>query len=312
MLQTNCRPPPSLIGRVYQLLKSTLSASPGRKPVGELSLAGTVSSVMAHFRQSVMRSRCFIRDSGQRGRCWLPAALLLLGVLFASAQADDTVPADSVKTLPPAKDLLVGAFPGENWTFVSGRKDAKLAETWSLSTDSETGSPILICTGLPHGYLKSRGEFQNFDLSLEWRFPKDPNGNSGVLLFTAGEDRVWPASIQVQFHQAELGSAFPIGGAKSTNEFHLDAKLAKPVNQWNRAELICRDGKISVTVNGHAVGEVLGCVPSKGAIGLQSEGSEIHFRAISIREIPVAQTENPSASADRKPQAETLQSDSQK
>ncbi len=253
---------------------------------------------MAYLKEFEPRSHSSAKTAKRRLGLLVPLAFAILGPVFTPLRGDETITAAASDPVPPWKNLLEGAFPGENWTFVSGRKDAKLSDTWSISIDPETDSPILVCTGLPHGYLKSRAEYQNFDLTLEWRFPKDPNGNSGVLLFTSGEDRVWPASIQVQFHQVELGSTFPIGGAKSTNEFHLDSKLAKPVNQWNRAELICRDGKISVTVNGHAVGEIIGCLPSKGAIGLQSEGSEIHFRAISIREIPVAQSEVPSKPSD--------------
>lgn len=193
--------------------------------------------------------------------------------------------------LVPAESYLGPNFPGNQWLFFSGRKDATISETWKLGEDQETKAPMLICLGEPHGYLRTRQEFENFDLQLDWRYPADPNGNSGILLFTSGEDQVWPASLQVQLHQPELGSTFPIGGAKSANELRTMAKLAKPLNQWNRCELRCRSGTVTVIINGQTVGEVTGCRPAVGAIALQSEGSEIHFRAISIREIPVAQTD---------------------
>ncbi|WP_437229413.1 3-keto-disaccharide hydrolase [Planctomicrobium sp. SH661] len=198
-------------------------------------------------------------------------------------------------TQPPSTltpDLLLhSSFPGNHWLFVSGRKDATISETWRLGEDEESGGPILICKGEPHGYLRTHAVFANFDLELDWRFPKDPNGNSGILLFTSGDDRVWPASVQVQLHQPELGSTFPVGGAKSGNELKSIVPLAKPLNQWNRCEVRCRGGNVTVTINGHLVGEISNCQPASGAIGLQSEGSEIHFRAISIREIPIAQAQ---------------------
>lgn len=186
-----------------------------------------------------------------------------------------------VNLLPPA---LNASFPEPQWVFVSGRKDAAISETWRIGVDEETKAPILICNGEPHGYLRTRAAFENFDLQLEWRFPKDPNGNSGILLFTSGEDRVWPVCLQVQLHQPELGAVFPIGGAKSANELPGVGVLAKPVNQWNRCDIHCRSGEATVTINGQLIGTVIGCNPLAGTIGLQSEGSEIHFRAISIRE----------------------------
>lgn len=184
-------------------------------------------------------------------------------------------------------------FPGQKWIFFPGRKDVSIHETWRMGVDAETKSPILVCLGEPHGYLRTRAEHVNFDLHLEWRFPRDPDGNSGILLFTSGEDRVWPSSLQIQLHQPELGIVFPIGGAKSVNELRPMEKLAKPVNQWNQCEIQCRQGTVSVSVNGRSLGEVTGCLPSAGAIALQSEGSEIHFRNIWIREVPVIQAEVP-------------------
>jgi len=183
------------------------------------------------------------------------------------------------------------SFPKPDWVFVSGRKDAVISETWEIGIDEETKAPILICRGEPHGYLRTHATFENFDLQLEWRFPKDPKGNSGILLFTSGEDRVWPVCLQIQLHQPELGAVFPIGGAKSANELPGVETLAKPANQWNRCDVHCRSEEVTVTINGQLIGTVIGCHPSVGAIGLQSEGSEIHFRAISIREVPIAQPE---------------------
>jgi hypothetical protein len=45
------------------------------------------------------------------------------------------------------------------------------------------------------------------------------------------------------------------------------------------------DGKLSVVINGKKAGEVTGCMPRKGAIALQSEGAEIHFRNVWVREM---------------------------
>src|SRR5690606_28185740 len=115
-------------------------------------------------------------------------------------------------------------------------------------------------------------------MGVEWRFPTDANGNSGVLLYTSGEDRIWPTSLQVQLLQPEAGTMFPSGGAKSRTKLLNVPMVAKPVNQWNRCRIVSREGTVSVTVNGHDLGQVDGVDPLEGAIALQSEGAEIHFR----------------------------------
>lgn len=74
--------------------------------------------------------------------------------------------------------------------------------------------------------------------------------------------------------------------------------LDLPVGKWHQCVLTCRSGNISVMINGAKLGEVTGCDPSKGAIALQSEGSEIHFRKLVVEVLspePAAQPKEPVA-----------------
>lgn len=190
--------------------------------------------------------------------------------------------------LAPAVDCITMQFPGDQWRFFSGKKDAVLSDTWTVGVDAESSQPMLICKGEPYGYILTTREFKNFQLGLDWKYPTDANGNSGILLFTTGDNRIWPTSLQVQLHQPEAGSTFPGGGAKSDNELRNLPLLAKPVNQWNQCLIVCQNGSVTVTINGQRVGEVTGCQPNQGAIALQSEGSEVHFRKMWIRELAPA------------------------
>jgi hypothetical protein len=211
------------------------------------------------------------------------------GASSAETAAEETVPVlqtAAINRLPVTDNFMPRVLPDERWQFVSGKKDATLSDTWSVVSEEGSSSPIIVCRGEPYGYLRTVRTFRNFDLELEWRYPKDEHGNSGILLFTTGEDRIWPTSLQIQLHQPEAGSTFPQTGAKSDNELRNVAFLSKPVSQWNRCEISSREGKVTVTINGQKVGEVTGCQPLSGAISLQSEGSEIHFRKIIIREFP--------------------------
>ncbi len=216
------------------------------------------------------------------------AVVTFLAVFSTPGFCQETVPEanGAPNDIPPKTMLLTKDFPGETWSFFSGKKDTKFEETWKYTEDSETGVAFIACTGKPNGYLRSRKKFRNFEFGLEWRFPSDENGNSGVLIYTNGDNRIWPTSVQVQLQQPFAGSVFPIPGAKSSNEIRNVPMLSRPVNQWNHCVIVSNDGKVTVTVNGQSVGTVADCNPLEGSISLQSEGSEIHFRNIWIRELP--------------------------
>ena len=73
--------------------------------------------------------------------------------------------------------------------------------------------------------------------------------------------------------------------SKSGLEGH-GAQLWAPLVQWSKTEITCAgDGKIVVKVNGKLISEGE-TVLTSGPIGFQSEGSEIHFRNMHIKQLP--------------------------
>jgi hypothetical protein len=186
-------------------------------------------------------------------------------------------------TKPKSRSLFVPEQFPKGWFFYGGEQGLKLESTWKTAKDAKSGETILQCLGKPYGYLRTLEVFDNYEFGLNWRFPSDPNGNSGILLHTEA-DRIWPKSIQVQLHRPKAGSVFPSGEAKSDNQLTVK-DLSKPLNEWNECVVRCIDGTISLEINKKKVGEVTGCKPSKGKIALQSEGSEIHFQKIWIRKL---------------------------
>lgn len=181
----------------------------------------------------------------------------------------------------PYIDLLAKSLP-ETWTMFSSKENTRLGDVWKVVESN--GQKLLICTGTPKGFLLTKRPYQNFELSFEWKYMSDPNGNSGVLAFTRNEPRLWPTSLQVQLHQPSAGSIFPSGDAMSDNTTEATG-LALEVGKWNKCRVVARNGKVSVEINGKQAGEVSGCKPDRGFIALQSEGSETHFRRILIREL---------------------------
>jgi len=231
----------------------------------------------------------------------IPRRLLYRLMLLASAALGGNVPAAEAEVpseAPEAVSLLKPKSFSQGWVHYSADTSSQLSDTWTIDDKTDAKVPVLICTGKPAGYLRTSDAYENYELTLEWMYPDDPNCNSGVLVH-AGKDKIWPASIQVQLHRPFAGSIFPMKGAMTANR--VERKDLKPdVGKWHRCRIQSRDGVITVWINDKKVGEVTGCQPAKGYIALQSEGSEIRFRKISLRELkPVKKKPAPQ----KKPQA---------
>lgn len=63
-------------------------------------------------------------------------------------------------------------------------------------------------------------------------------------------------------------------------------KRMKPQGEWNHYRDESRDGVVTLAVNGKVVSGGSDCVPRKGYLCLESEGSECHFRNVRIKELP--------------------------
>jgi len=229
----------------------------------------------------------FVWQSVCQWRGWIIALAISFSVSPVFGQ-----PPETPQTPPqpnPAGPKPVSLTPEtilETWVFFSAERSAREA-TWRLEKGTTPAETELVCLGLPYGYLRSMEEYEDFEFGLEWRYPKDPNGNSGLLIHTVGEDKIWPKSVQIQLHSPAAGSIFPTGGAMTDNT-GAAMGLSRPVNEWNTCVVSCRQGKVTAEINGSKVGEVTGCLPSRGRLCLQSEGAEVHFRRIWIRPLPLA------------------------
>ncbi len=174
------------------------------------------------------------------------------------------------------------------WRVFSSSAVTPDAPVWNVirQANGDEQELILVCSGEPKGFLYTTESYSEFELTLEWKYPEDADGNSGVLVYTQDEPRIWPTSMQVQLHQPKAGSVFPSGDATSDQTSEAEPDLARPVNVWNEGKILSRDGRLSVEVNGKKAGEVSGAKPYSGSVALQSEGSIVHFRRIRIRKLP--------------------------
>ena len=194
-----------------------------------------------------------------------------------------TLRADSSEVDSPKSLFKADTFP-EGWAFYSAEDGTKLQDVWQAMKGANGSDDILVCGGKPFGYIRTEKLYGDFEFKLEWRYPKDANGNSGVLIFTGKDDKIWPNSVQVQLHGPTAGSVFPSGDAKTENKLMV-RDLSKPVGQWNTCVITSKEGSVSVVINGKKAGEVTGCRPNSGSIALQSEGSEVQFRRVMLKEL---------------------------
>lgn len=170
---------------------------------------------------------------------------------------------------------------------------------------------MIVCNGSPSGFMRTERAYENYILEAEWRHVA-PAGNSGLLLWTSElppAGAPFPRAIEVQvldpgYERGRVnagvqftahGDLFAIRGAKfmplgrvsEHGRRALPTELrVKPSPEWNHYRLECRDGAIRLAVNGAEVTRCAEAFPRVGFIGLESEGAEVHFRNLRIRELP--------------------------
>ena len=213
-------------------------------------------------------------------------------VCFAIGQ-DDELKTESgdAELADKVVDLLAGDFRKDWQVFDSGDASSS-GVVWKVVQEPSDAEPVLSCSGEPKGFVFTSEKYSDFELTLEWKFPTDADGNSGILVYVQDEPRIWPTSIQVQLHQPKAGSIFPSGDATSDNTSDAEPDhLARPVNTWNECRIVSRGGRLGVEINGKKAGEISGARPCGGSIALQCEGSEVHFRRIRLRKLRVQSPE---------------------
>lgn len=173
---------------------------------------------------------------------------------------------------------------------------------------------MVITTGKPTGFMATEKMYENFIVELEWRHLKE-GGNSGVFIWGEGLPAPgvpYARGIEVQVLDlgyeknkgawewfTSHGDIFPIWGAtmtavdpvaKSGVRSFPSEKRVKPSPEWNHYRIECNQGEIKLHVNGKQVTVGRDCVPRKGYLCLESEGSEAHFRNVRIKELPSSNT----------------------
>jgi hypothetical protein len=215
---------------------------------------------------------------------------LALAVLAAPGAAEDKDKPATIK-LFNGKDL-------DGWKkFVDPKSKADPEDVWKVKEG------IIICRGVPNGYIITEKEYGDYVLKVQWRWTKDSDNdkrNSGVFVHVSGKDKIWPKGVEAQLYRDHAGDFWLVDGFKlkvdekrqnpkaKINYFRIDKDnkdVEKPIGEWNQYVITCDGDKIKLEVNGKLQNEGTEAERTKGKILLQSEGAEIHFRNIELTPI---------------------------
>lgn len=186
--------------------------------------------------------------------------------------------------------------------------NGKNLDGWSIFVSDSTINPdkffyvndgVIETPGVPTGYLRTKKEYENYILHVEWRYPESPT-NSGIFIHTTGTEKIWPIHYQCQLKHLFAGDFIvqDVGlSAAVRDTVYISTEKVKPIapkmkpsnenqpGEWNSCDIVCKGNTVEVKINGLLQNYATQCSITKGGIGLQAEGSKIQFRNIWIEKI---------------------------
>ncbi len=240
----------------------------------------------------------------------ITALLLLMSFAFNSfAQEDNTL---SKKEKRKGWILMFDGETTDDWRRF-GKTD--VPGVWSAKDGT------LMCRGVKRddakpdekGLIIYDDKFSNFHLKLDWKISEC--GNSGI--FYLGQEEGYPSIIQTAPEMQVLDNSCHPDAKNGKNGNRQAGSLydlipatpqnAKPAGEWNSAEIIVKNGKVTHIQNGKKVVQyklwtdewkelVSGSkfpkiredwhdVPKEGYIGLQDHNDDVWYKNIKIRKL---------------------------
>ncbi len=190
----------------------------------------------------------------------------------------------------------VALFDGQSlagWERIAARVPAGQADR---AFEVEDG--LLVSRGEGGGWLATRQDHGDFELSLEFR--TSPGANSGVYLRAPADDsHISRTGLEIQILDEDAEAHRKIQPWQKTGAlYHVAAPEPghlRPPGQWNTMVLRAEGPRLIVRLNGAVVvddrmdrhpelaAEHTGLARTSGRIGLQSHNGRVDFRAIRLR-----------------------------
>jgi 3-keto-disaccharide hydrolase len=224
--------------------------------------------------------------------------LSILAVCLAAAYCSpNAAPPPRAQSLFNGKDLA-------GWHIDVPAADSNVR----LRSPFEVRNGMLVSLGEPRGHLISDSSFRDYRLAVEYRFPGTP-GNAGVLVHASTPRALYgmfPKSIEVQMESGNAGdfwciveditvpemekrrgpqAEWGITEGKARRIINMTDGSEKPLGEWNTMVIEALGRSVRVWVNGTLVNDGSNATADHGQIAVQSEGSEVEFRKISLTPI---------------------------
>ena len=213
-----------------------------------------------------------------------------------SAATQGAVPANTLSEKEKTegwKLLFDGKNPSEHWR---GYRKEGFPEKWAV----EEGA--LTCQR--GGDIVTREQFENFELSIEWKI--SPGGNSGIMFRVQETDKApWHTGPEIQILD-NVGGKDPNKAGWMYALYPATVDTTKPAGEWNHFRLTTQNGKCEHWMNGEKYVEyTIGSEDwnskvakskfvnfpgfgktAKGHICLQDHGNLVWYRSLKIRPLP--------------------------
>ncbi len=227
------------------------------------------------------------------------SVLILFCVSFVASQAQSL----NKLTAAEKKDGWKLLFDGQTTKGWRSFNSDKIGAAWKV----KDGAIYLDTLQKDAGDIITTGEFENYELSLEWKI--QACGNSGVI-FNVQEgdkyDQVWKTGPEMQVLDNACHPDAKIIKHRAGNLYDLiesKTETVKQAGEWNLAKLISNKGHLEIWLNGTKQVETQMFTPEwealikgskfkdmpdfgkskKGRIALQDHGDMVWYRNIKIR-----------------------------
>ena len=243
--------------------------------------------------------------------------VLSVSILFGcnspeSGTTTATASSDSTAASTDSSSGWVSLFNGTSTEGWHGYGKSTAGEMWQVAD----GAVFLDTAKLkgPHSGLSndlvSQDEYDNFHLKLDWKI--SPKGNSGIIFFvnedTAKYKQTYLTGLEMQVLDNDGHPDGKIIKHRAGDLYDLiscSTETVKPVGEWNQVEIISKDGKLDLVLNGTTVVTttlwddnwkkmVAGSkfkemkdfgTYKKGHIALQEHGNGVWYRNIQIKKL---------------------------
>jgi hypothetical protein len=222
-----------------------------------------------------------------------------------SSKTTDVIDKDSVTATVPVSTYL---FDGKTFSGWHAFNKTGAIQNWAIEDSA------LVCLGAAKdahgGDIVSDKEYENFELSWQWKATK--GGNSGVMYHVMEAAKYQAPYETGPEYQMIDDIDFPEkleewqkSGADYAMNLTNDKKKLMPVGEWNTSKIIFDKGHVEHWLNGEKIVEFQAWDESwtkkkkegkwkdypdygsakKGRIALQDHGNKMYFKDITIREL---------------------------